>query len=137
MAVEYVGNIIPSPGFWKGNDSYDPELLYSANRFTQKGVTLAAGQGILPLGTVLAQRTTDKKWVKYDNGGSDGAGTARGFLRRGVDTGSDVNGMEYQGNIVISGILKLPIITAAGNLDSAAIADLNGRSDDSFDTFTF
>ncbi|MFA7264887.1 MAG: head decoration protein [Candidatus Nanopelagicales bacterium] len=134
MAVEYVGNIIPSPGFWKGNTSYDPELLYSYARFTQKGVTLAAGQGILPLGTVLAQRTTDKKWVKYDNGGSDGAGVARGVLRRGVDTGTDAQGHTYQGNIVISGILKSQLVVG---LDSAAIADLNARLDDSFDTLTF
>lgn len=134
MATEYVGNIIPSPGFWKGNDSHDPELLYSTARFTQKGVTLAAGQGILDIGTVLAQRTTDKKWVKYDNAGADGAGVARGVLRRGVDTGTDTAGREYQGNIVIAGILKLQLVKGA---DSAAIADLNARADDSFDTFTF
>lgn len=134
MAVEYVGNIIPSPGFWKGNTSDDPELLYSTARFTQKGVTLAAGQGILPIGTVLAQRTTDKKWVKYDNGGSSGAGVARGVLRRGVDTGTDVEGHEYQGNIVISGILKLALVKGA---DSAAVSDLNARTDDAFGTFTF
>lgn len=134
MAQEYVGNVIPSPGFWKGNDSGDPELLYSTARFTQKGVTLAAGQGPLPVGTVLAQRTTDKKWVAYNNSGADGAGTARGFLRRGVDTGADPNGKEFQGNIVISGILKLPLLNG---LDSAAVSDLNGRQDDSFDTFTF
>lgn len=134
MANEYVGNIIPAPGFWKGNESNDPELLFSSARFTQKGVTLAAGQGVLDIGTVLAQRTTDKKWVAYDNGGADGAGTARGFLRRGVDTGTDPAGHEYQGNIVISGILKLPLIKG---LDAAAIADLNARTDDVFDTLTF
>jgi Bacteriophage lambda head decoration protein D len=136
MAEEYVGNIVRSPGYWKGNVSNDPELLYSTARFTQKGVTLAAGQGVLPLGTVLAQRTSDKKWIKYDNAGTGGAGVARGVLRRGIDTGTDTSpgAPEYQGNIVISGILKLPLLVG---LDAAAIADLNGRSDDSFDTFTF
>lgn len=134
MAMEYVGNIIPAPGFWRGNTLEDGELLYSTARFTQKGVTLAAGQGPLPLGTLLAQRTTDKKWVKYDNGGADGAGVCRGVLRRGVDTGPDVNAHEYQGNIVISGILKLSLVQG---LDSAATADLNARTDDSFGTFTF
>ena len=133
MAEEYVGNIVRSPGFWKGNTSSDPELLYSYARFTQKGVTLAAGQGILPLGTVLAQRTTDKKWVAYADGGADGAGTARGVLRRGVDTGTDPAAEEYQGNIVISGILKLPLVKG---LDAAAITDLNARVDDAFDTLT-
>lgn len=134
MAHEYVGNIIPAPGFWKGNESEDPELLYSTARFTQKGVTLAAGQGILPLGTLLAQRTTDKRWVKYDNAGADGAGVCRGVLRRGVDTGADPAGHEFQGNIVISGILKLSHIKGS---DASAIADLNARTDDAFGTFTF
>lgn len=134
MAVEYVGNIIPSPGFWKGNTLEDPELLYSTARFTQKGATLAAGQGQLPLGTVMAQRTTDKKWVKYADAGADGAGVARGVLRRGVDTGTDVDAPEYQGNIVISGILKLALVKGS---DSAAVADLNARTDDAFGTFTF
>ncbi len=133
MAEEFVGNIVRSPGFWKGNESNDPELLYSYARFTQKGVTLAAGQGVLPIGTVLAQRLTDKKWVAYADAGLDGAGTARGVLRRGIDTGTDVAGAEYQGNIVISGILKLPLVKG---LDAAAIADLNARVDDSFDTLT-
>lgn len=135
MAEEYVGNIIPSPGFWKGNTSADPELLYSYARFTQKGVTLAAGQGVLPIGTVLAQRTSDKKWVKYATAGTDGADVARGVLRRGVDTGLDSapGTPEYQGNIVISGILKLPLVVG---LDAAAITDLNARVDDVFDTLT-
>lgn len=134
MAVEYVGNVIPAPGYWTGNTSYDPELLYSTARFTQKGVTLAAGQGVLPLGTVLAQRSEDKKWVAYATGGSGGAEVARGVLRRGVDTGTDEDGHEYQGNIVISGILKNDLVIGA---DSAALVDLNARVDSVFDTFTF
>jgi head decoration protein D len=133
MANEYVGNLIPSPGFYKGNVLDDPELLYSYARFTQKGATLKAGQGVLKLGTVMAQLSTTKKWVAYDNGGSDGAGVARGVLRRGVDTGTDPAGPEYQGNIVISGILKNQLIVGS---DSAAIADLNARVDDALDTFT-
>lgn len=134
MAMEYVGNIIPAPGFWKGNTLEDPELLYSTARFTQKGVTLAAGQGPLAIGTLLAQRTTDKKWVKYDNAGADGADVCRGVLRRGVDTGASAEEHEYQGNIVISGILKLALVK---DVDAAAVADLNARTDDAFGTFTF
>lgn len=126
MAVEYVGNIIPAPGFYKGNTADDPELLYSSERFTQKGVTLAPGQGVLPLGTVLAQRTADKLWVKYNNAGSGGADVARGVLRRGVDTGADSSAKVYQGNIVISGILKNALLVG---MDSSAIADLNARVD--------
>jgi hypothetical protein len=134
MAHEYVGNIIPAPSFAKGNVSDDPELLYSTARFTQKGVTLAPGQGILPLGQVMAQRTSDKMWIKYSNAGSGGAEVARGVLRRGVDTGSDTSGRVYQGNIVISGILKLALVQGS---DSAAVADLNARTDDVLGVFIF
>lgn len=133
MAYEYVGNIIPAPGFWKGNTSDDPELLYSYARFTQKGATLRAGQGVLPIGTLMAQSTTDKKWVKYAPAGSNGADVCRGVLRRGVDTGTDPAAHEYQGNIVISGILKLSHIKG---LDAGALADLNARTDDAYGTFT-
>ena len=51
---------------------------------------------------------------------------ARGVLRRGVDTGSDTAGKVYQGNIVISGILKNALLVG---MDAAAIADLNARVD--------
>jgi hypothetical protein len=136
MAVEYVGNIIPAPGFYKGNTSYDPELLYSTARFTQKGVTLAPGQGILPLGQAMAQRTADKLWVKYNDGGSGGANVCRGILRRGVDTGADSSSdaRVYQGNVVISGILKLELVVGS---DAAALVDLNARTDSVFGTYTF
>lgn len=138
MATDYVGNIIPSPGFWKGNTLADPELLYSTARFTQKGVTLAAGQGVVDIGQVLAQRTTDKKWVRYNDAGADGADVARGIMRRGVDTGTDPEGMTFQANVVISGILKLPLIKGLdGAGGAAAVADLNARTDDALDTFTF
>jgi hypothetical protein len=134
MAHEYVGNIIPAPGYYQGNVSDDDELLASTARFTQKGVTLAPGQGIVMLGQVMAQRTSDKKWVKYNNGGSGGAEVARGVLRRGVDTGVDTAGRVFQGNIVISGILKLDRITGS---DSAAVTDLNARTDSVLNMFIF
>lgn len=99
MAEEYVGNIIPAPGFYRDNTSTDDELLASTARFTQKGVTLRAGQGVLPLGTII-ERQSDKTWT------AAGSGVVGYPLRRGVDTGTDANGKRYQGNIVISGILK-------------------------------
>lgn len=106
MSVEYVGNIIPAPGFYKGSVSTDDELLASTARFTQKGVTLRAGQGILAIGTIV-KRESDKTYTAAASG-------AAGYpLRRGVDTGTDVNGKRFQGNIVISGILKLDRIKNA------------------------
>lgn len=244
--AEYPGNIMPSPGYSRTGTYQDDELLYSTHRFTQKGITLKAGQGVLKLGTVMGQKAGDKKWYAYNDAGTsgstnevqsiteggsgltsftltysgqttssltasttsaaiqaalialsnigpadvvvtgpagsstgpwnveftgtladtnvaemtatptggtgtvtiatatagntaDGTDVARGFLRQTVDTGALSTGSDFQGNLVISGILKLSKITAAAtpNLDANAIADLNGRSDTVMDTFTF
>lgn len=125
---------IPAPGFTSPTKEYtDPEILYSYARFTQKGVTLAAGQGILPAGCVVGRKTADKKWYVYDNGASDGTQVARGVLRRAVDTGSEGD-PDQLGNIVISGILKLDKLSGA---DSAALTDLGAVTDSVLNTFKF
>lgn len=132
MAAQY--EKLPVPGFTSPTaTATDPELLYSTARFTQKGVTLAGGQGILPMGTVLGRVTSTKKWKVYDNGASDGTEVARGVLRRAVDTGS-AGAPDQLGNLVISGILKLEYVSGA---DSNALTDLNARSDSVLGTFTF
>ena len=122
---------IPSPGFVSPTHSYAPtEILYSAVGLRQKGVTLAANQGILPAGTVLAQHSTTKRYHVYANGGSNGLGTPVGVLRRSVNT----NTGEQQGNIVISGALKLAAVSGA---DSNAITSLNARTSAAMGTFIF
>jgi len=98
--------------------------------YTQKGVTIAAGQGILPIGTVLGRKTSDKKYYVYNNGASNGVEVARGVLRRPVDT----TGGDQLANIVIKGILKNSLVSGA---DAAALVDLNARQDTVLDTFTF
>jgi len=134
MAVEFPGNVIPAPGYRKGNQSLDDELLYSTAGYTQKGVTLAPGQGILPLGCVLGRVTSTKLWKVYNNSNSDGTEVARGLLRNTVDTGTDTSAASFQGNIVIQGIAKNSKVSGA---DSAALVDLNARQDTVLDTFTF
>lgn len=122
---------IPVPGYTSPTHSYEPvEILYSTAGFTQKGVTLAAGQGILPAGTVLALNTSTKRYVVYANGGSNGTGTPVGILRRAVDTSSG----EQQGNIVIQGILKLSLVSGA---DSGAITALKAVTSTALGTFKF
>ncbi len=132
MANEYP--VIPSPGYWKGNTAEDNELLYSYAGFTQKGVTIAAGQGVLPIGTVLGRKTSDKKYYAYNNSGSGGVDTARGVLRRPVNTGTDPNGPDQQGNLVIQGILKANLVSGA---DASAITDLGATVDAVRNTFKF
>jgi hypothetical protein len=122
---------IPSPGFTSPTHSYAPtEILYSTAGFTQKGVTLAANQGILPAGTVLAQHSTNKRYYVYTNGGANGLGTPVGILRRSADTRTG----EQQANIVIQGILKLSMVSGA---DSNAITVLNAATNAGMGTFKF
>ncbi len=128
---------IPVPGFESPTATYtDPEILYSTAAFTQKGVTIAPNQGVLAAGTVLAQKTSDKMYYAYSNGGAGGLDTARGVLRRAVDTGpSGVTGGQAQlSNIVIQGILKLGMVIGA---DSAALTDLGATIDTVRGTFKF
>ena len=114
--VDYAGNAIPAAGFNATTNVPDDELLYSTAGFTQKGVQLEAGQGVLYLGTVLARKTDTKKYVKYNSGGSNGTNVAVGVLRKTVDTGLVAPGagvQEYMANIVIAGILKLQKVSSA------------------------
>jgi len=119
---------IPVPGFKRGDVYTDPELLYSTAGFTQKGVTLAGGQGILRLGTLLAQHSTSKKYYQYNNAGSNGLNSVVGFLRRSIDTNAN-NSEDVLANIVISGQLKQEHVSYANsnaNITAAATA-LKGR----------
>lgn len=127
MATEY--EKIPVPGFTSPTGEFiDSELLYSYAGFTQKGVTLAAGQGILPIGTVLGRKTSDKKYYVYNNSASDGTEVARGVLRRPVNTTDG----DQLGNIVIAGILKLSLVSGA---DANALTDLGAVTDSVRGTF--
>lgn len=125
---------LPVPGFTSPTATFtDPELLYSTVGHTQKGVTLAGGQGILPAGTVLGRKTSDKKYYVYNNANSDGTEVARGVLRRPADTGG-AGAPDQQANIVIAGILKNSMVSGA---DSAALTDLGATVDSVRGTFKF
>lgn len=132
---EMVGNVIPAT-FYQPATVYstDPEILASYEAWTQIGIDIAPGQGIIPAGTVMAQVTSTKKWKVYNNGGSDGIDTARGVLRMGVNTGTDANGPYYRGNLVTQGTLKLVKVSGA---DAAAIVDLGARVDTVLKRFKF
>jgi Bacteriophage lambda head decoration protein D len=63
------------------------ELLLSTAGYTQRGVTLAAGQGVLPTGCIIARHTASGKYFAYQSGASDGRQIALGVLRDSRDTG--------------------------------------------------
>jgi len=138
MATEYPGNAMIAPHYRVGNEVLDDEIMYSMAGYTQKGVTLAPGQGILLGGTLLGRVTATKLWKAYNNSASDGTEVARGILRKSVDTGLDANAVAFQANIVIQGIVKNSKVSGAGaTAIASAVADLNARQDTVFDTFTF
>ncbi len=109
MAYEYTGNAIPAPGYSKGGVSTDEELLYSTVGYTQKGVTLKSGQGVLRLGTFIKQDPATKKYVKTT------ASDAEGVLRMTVDTGANETDQTWLGNIVITGLLNLAHMKTANS----------------------
>lgn len=63
------------------------ELLLSYAGFTQRGVTLAAGQGVLPTGCIIARHIASGKYFAYNAAATDGRAIPAGVLRDGRDTG--------------------------------------------------
>lgn len=135
--VDQIGNEIPAAGINRGPYVPNEEILYSTVGLTQKGVTLAAGKGLVVAGTVLARRTSTKLYEKWANGGGDGTGTPVGVLRRSIDTGTDSAGQKYLGNIIIAGILKLKNVSSANGGVTNLLTPLNATSNDVLGFFKF
>lgn len=118
------------------------ELLQSMHGYTQFGVTLAGGQGVLPTGCALARKTADKKYYAYSATAVDGTQNCSGFLRDARDTGGSSSpagkvSTDCLGNLVVAGLLNLSVIsgtdttsliagTAGGIGSSAAGANSGG-----------
>lgn len=133
MAInEQLGNEIPVPGFEVGAYLTDDEIMASMKGgFTQVGVTLAGGQGILPAGAVLGRVTASGLFRAYTGADSPtGMGVARGVLRKRVDTTDG----PILANMVVSGIIKNSKLSG---MDTDAVTDLNGRADTVLDRFRF
>jgi len=110
------------------------ELLYSTAGYTQRGVTLAAGQGVLPTGTIIARHSNSGKYFSYNSGASDGRQTALGVLRDARDTGgpgasslanynSNVSGVNPDGITLAGGTAVFPA-SPAGNLALDCLGNL-------------
>lgn len=132
------------------------ELLKSYAGFTQRGVTLAGGQGILPTGCVLALQTSSQLYFAYNAAASDGTQTALGVLRDARDTGTSSGAGTGQvsqatlGNLVVRGILDLTLVSGTdttslvpntgGGIGSGATGvktQLNARVDPAWLAFIF
>lgn len=138
MTSPQVGNVIYAPGGVNLQPfTTDVELLNSTGGgWTQAGVTLKPGQGVLLPGTPLVKDSSTSMYVKADNA----ATSIEGFLRLGVDTGSDSSAAVKLGNIVRRADVKYSVVKAANggsDLTSGAISSLNGRLDTVRDSFIF
>jgi hypothetical protein len=63
------------------------ELMLSMAGYTQRGVTLAAGQGVLPTGCIIARHTASGRYFAYNAAATDGRNVPVGVLRDARDTG--------------------------------------------------
>ncbi len=128
--IDQIGNSIPAPGYKTGPTYVDDELLFSTVGFTQKGVTLKPGQGVLLLGTLIKQDPSSKMYIKATDS------TAEGLLRQTTDTGADSSAQVYQQNIVIAGIAKLSKVSSANS--GVTISSITwGRVNSVIGTFKF
>lgn len=107
------------------------ELLASTVAYRQRGVTLAAGQGVLPSGCVLAQNTATGYYYAHTASGANGPGTnvAIGILRDSRDTGgasspSGKPATNALGNMVYSGALNASMIS--GTDTTALVSGFGG-----------
>jgi hypothetical protein len=110
MTNNYYGNSMPGPGYAVASTTVNDELMYSMVGYTQHGVTLEPGQGVLLLGAFIKQNASTKMYVAAANGSG-----AEGVLRQTTDTGTDINGQRWQANIVEVGMLKLDKVQAANS----------------------
>lgn len=110
MGTQYAGNAIPAPGLRQGGNVGDEEILYSTVGYTQKGVTLKPGQGVLKAGTFLKQDAATKQYIKTTT-----PADVEGVLRKSVDTGADATAQVWLANILYGGAVQLAAIKNANS----------------------
>lgn len=128
------GNVLKVPGTSSVAEVKGTEILGSYARFTQKGLTILSGSGVLEAGTVLVTSATAKKYRGTVAADTDGTADPPviGILRKGVDATSK----DMLANYVASGIVKTASIkhangTALSAAELARVAtSLSGRVDD-------
>lgn len=104
----------------------DPELLYSEANKLKKGGTIAGGQGILRLGTFVAQNQTTLRYERFDENSE--AAVPPVMLVRSIDTDAE-DATDQQANFYANAAVKLEYVQAANseNALNAAVALLNAR----------
>lgn len=127
------GNVLKVPGRTIGTEVKGTEILGSMARFTQKGLTLLKGTGVIEAGTLLKVSGTAKKYTAVTAADLTGTPTITiaGVLRKGVDVADS----DMLANYVTSGIVKVSMLKKAdgtvltGPELAAVAALLNARVD--------
>lgn len=126
------------PGFTKPTHEYGQpygdefhaeavqELLMSVSAgYTQRGITLAGGQGVVPTGAVLARHSASGLYVLYQLGATDGRQTPVGILRDARDTGySGGTLVGPNGNLTVAGTATTYVASASGKAATMAQGNL-------------
>lgn len=90
------------------------------NRYSRDVITVASGQGVLKLGTVLAALTASGKFVVAAATGADGSQTAKAVLLEDIDaTAADVKTV---------GLGRHATVSRAGLIYGATINDATKRA---------
>lgn len=115
--VDREGNVLKVPGTKSVAEVKGDEILGSYARFTQKGLTILSGAGVLEAGTVLKVSGTAKK---YTSAAKADVAAAVGILRKGVDATSG----DVLANYVASGIVKGAKVRYSDDTDGLSSAEL-------------
>ena len=108
------GNVILAPGFSRGTEVKQKEILYSMEGLLQKGVTLKPNSGVLEAGTPLQYDSATKKYVV-----ATAAANVVGFLRIATDTADP----QKLGNIVLGGVVRLSAIPATAGVTDGTVTN--------------
>lgn len=135
------GNVLKVPGTSTKAEVKGDEILGSYAAFTQKGLTILAGSGVLEAGTVLIDSGTAKKYTGATAADVDGTTdpVVRGILRKPVDaTTGDVLANYVASGVVKTSALKHKDGTALNSTEIANVAaSLGGRVDSVFGYLIF
>ncbi len=111
-AIGYPEDTDSGTGTISGDDEigpyYEADLLYSAHGYTEKGVTLAAGQGRLNAGVCIAQSTVDKLHYRYLGSQAEDLTYPIGILRSSVIVPTTRN---TDANILVCGTVNLDALS--------------------------
>jgi hypothetical protein len=137
MATAAEGNVLHVPGQGSVAEVKGEEVLGSYARFTQKGLTIKSGAGVLKAGTLLKTSSTAKKYDGVAN--SSGISSTIGILRKPVDASSS----DMLANYILSGVVKASMLryadgtsVASSEYDDVATA-LNGHYDSTHGFISF